>query len=68
MQINIDEDRENFKALTYPAPELVTVIHGADGPETLVLSADELADLNWPVTIDDKYRAHIIVPVRGTPL
>lgn len=65
MQITISENRVESKAVAYPAPELLTIVHGADGPEPVVMTADELSDLGWPVTVSDTdYTAHIVVPVR----
>lgn len=63
MQINLDGNRENFKAVAYPPPELLTTIHGPAGPETVLLSSDELKSLGWPVVIDGAWSAHVVVPV-----
>jgi hypothetical protein len=65
LQINLDPKCEKFKAVAYPPPELLTVIYGAAGPETVSLTSDELADLRWPVRVSDDWTAHIMIPVAG---
>lgn len=65
MQNNMLDPCGNIKAVAYPPYEFPVIIHGAAGPETAVMTADELSDLGWPVTVSDTdWTAHIIVPVR----